>query len=234
MAKRRSNFSFGYLILSVLIAGVLWGVAHGRSDRETQLDVPIVFHEIPEELVITQRNANAVNVRIRGTAAALRNLSSTDLDYAVDVSGAQVGSAVYEVDVFPLVDRLPRGADIVARSPSSIEVRFERKGRKSVRIRPDLEGEPAQGFEVTEVAVDPPRVWLAGARGDVLRLGEVVTETVNIGGLQESTEREVRLSLGGGHVWMEESRPVTVRIQVAAIPPPPEKAAEAAGAEDQG
>jgi hypothetical protein len=66
--------------------------------------------------------------------------------------------------------------------------------------------------------VDPPRVWLAGARGDVLRLSEVVTETIEVGGLVETTEREVRLSLGGGHVWMEESRPVTVRIEIKAVP----------------
>jgi YbbR domain-containing protein len=69
-----------------------------------------------------------------------------------------------------------------------------------------------------EVSVEPPRVWLAGARSDVLRLSEVVTETVEVDGLEETEEREVRLSLGGGHVWMEEAKPVTVRIEIEAIP----------------
>ena len=66
--------------------------------------------------------------------------------------------------------------------------------------------------------MEPPRVWLAGARSDVLLLSEVVTETIEVGPLEETTEREVRLSLGGGHVWMEESRPVTVRIEIEVIP----------------
>ena len=45
-----------------------------------------------------------------------------------------------------------------------------------------------------------------------------MTETIDISGLTETTEREVGLSLGGGHVWMEERSPVRVRIQVAARP----------------
>jgi len=121
----------------------------------------------------------------------------------------------------------PRGADVVSRSPATIEVEFERRGRRAVKIRPDLEGEPAAGFEIVEVAVEPARVWLVGARSEVLRLAEVVTETIEVAGLAESVEREVRLSLGGGHVWMEESQPVTVRIEVEASEPAlPEEGAE--------
>ncbi len=99
-----------------------------------------------------------------------------------------------------------------------VEVRFERRGRKSVRVRPDLEGLPAEGYIVTEVVVDPPRVWLVGARSAVLRLSEVGTETVDVTGLAESAEREVKLSLAGDNVWMEDQAPVRLRIAVEALP----------------
>jgi len=80
---------------------------------------------------------------------------------------------------------------------------------------------------VTAVEVDPPRVWLQGARGDVLRLSEVVTETIDVTGLDQPAEREVKLSLGAGRVWKEESGPVKVKLQVDPVPPPaPEPPAE--------
>jgi YbbR domain-containing protein len=161
---------------------------------------------------------------VLGSRAALRNVSVGNMEYAVEVSGGKPGPAVYEVDVSRI--DLPRGARIVSRSPARIDVKFERRGRKSVRVRPDLEGEPAGGFLVAGVEVDPARVWLVGARSEVLRLSEVVTETVEVSGLTESEEREVRLSLGGGHVWMEDNRPVTLRI---AIEPVPEAEAAAEG-----
>jgi hypothetical protein len=86
-----------------------------------------------------------------------------------------------------------------------------------VRVRADVEGDPAPGFLMGEVVVDPPRVWLSGARSEVMRLTEVVTETIEMAGAQSSIDREVRLSLGGGHVWMEETRPVRVKIPIEPV-----------------
>ena len=213
---RTSNLHFGTLLLAIAIALVLWGMAHGASQTERSFDLPVVLQGIPDNLVITDQSADVVNVRLRGTRAALRNISPNNLEYPISVSGSKEGLTVHEVDT-TFID-FPRGVNVVSRSPALLEVKFERAGRRSVKVRPDLEGTPSSRFEIVQVTVDPPRVWLAGARGDVLRLSEVVTETIEVGELVETTEREVRLSLGGGHVWMEESRPVTVRIEIKAVP----------------
>jgi YbbR domain-containing protein len=214
----------GTLLLSFAIASVLWVMAHGTSSIEKGVDVPVVFSGIPDDLVITDQTADVVNIRVRGSRAALRNVGSDEQEYPVDVSGAKPGLLVHEVEA-ALID-VPGGVDVTSRSPAIIEVEFERRGRKAVRVRADLEGEPAEGFEIAAVEVDPPRVWLTGARSDVLRLSEVVTETIDVSGLAAPVEREVKLSLGSDHVWMEENEPVTVRLQLEAI------AGDAAAAED--
>jgi diadenylate cyclase len=214
MPRRGPNLRL--LLLSIVLALVLWSMAHGTASTEESYDIPVVFKGISEQLVITDKSASEVNIRVLGTRAALRNIKVSKLEYPVDVSGGKPGPAVYEVDVSSRLD-LPRGAKIVSRSPSQIKVRFERRGRKSVRVRADLEGEPAAGFRVSGVEVEPPRVWLVGARSTVLRLSEVVTETVDVTGLAESTERDVKLSLGGSHVWMENNQPVRLRIAVEPV-----------------
>jgi YbbR domain-containing protein len=214
----------GTLLLSFAIASVLWVMAHGTSSIEKGVDVPVVFSGIPDDLVITDQTADVVNIRVRGSRAALRNVGSDEQEYPVDVSGAKPGLLVHEVEA-ALID-VPGGVDVTSRSPAIIEVEFERRGRKAVRVRADLEGEPAEGFEIAAVEVDPPRVWLTGARSDVLRLSEVVTETIDVSGLAAPVEREVKLSLGSDHVWREENEPVTVRLQLEAI------AGDAATAED--
>jgi YbbR domain-containing protein len=214
----------GTLLLSFAIASVLWIMAHGTSSIERGVDIPVVFSGIPDNLVITDQTAEAVNIRVLGSRAALRDVGPSEQEYRIDVSGAKPGLLVHEVEA-ALID-VPRGAQITSRSPAVIEVQFERRGRKAVRVRADLEGEPAEGFEITAVEVDPPRVWLTGARSDVLRLSEVVTETIDVSGFAAPVEREVKLSLGSDHVWMEENEPVTVRLQLEAI------AGEAAEAEN--
>jgi YbbR domain-containing protein len=207
----------GTLLLSAAIAMVLWGMAHGTSSIERSVDIPVVFDGVPDSLVITGQSVDAVNVRVLGSRAALRNVSPTKLEYRIDISSAKPGPAIYEVDASNVDQDLPRGARVVSRSPASIEVNFETRGRKSLQVRPDLEGEPAEGFTVALVEIDPPRVWVTGARSHVLRLSEVVTETIELSGAEESIEREVRLSLGD-LVWREEDGGVIVRIEVEPIP----------------
>jgi len=201
--------------LALGISMLLWGIAHGSSSVERGFDIPVSFHDVPEELVITGQSTDRINIRVRGSRAALRNVAPNKLEYVVDVSGAKPGVSAYEVDVSRF--DLPRGANVVSRSPATLEVDLERRGRRSVRIRADIEGEPAPGFLLGDVQVDPPRVWLTGARSEVMRLSEVVTETIEVAGLSQSVERAVRLSLGGGHVWMEHSEPVRVRIPIEPV-----------------
>ena len=43
---------FGLLLLSATIAMVLWGMAHGTSDIERSLDIPVIFQGVPENVVV--------------------------------------------------------------------------------------------------------------------------------------------------------------------------------------
>lgn len=229
MAARRAS-NVWLALLALVIATFLWFLAHGASEIERGYDIPVVFNDVPDRLVITDQSADVVNVQLQGTRSAHRQFFSTKVEYPIEIAGGKPGPAVYEVDVSRI--ELPRRARIVSRSPAAIEVQFERRARKSVKIRPDLEGEPAEGYALGEIEVDPPRVWLAGARSAVLRLSEVVTETIDVAGVTEPVEREARLSLGSEHVWMEENRPVTVRVHVEPLVPPEEQE-ELDGEEEQ-
>jgi YbbR domain-containing protein len=211
-------YQIRYGLLALAIAAVLWGMSHGRSKIELGFDIPVAFVGMPDELVITRKSTEEINIRVLGPRAALRDIATKDMEYPVNLEGAKPGKAVYLVEETMLV--MPQGARILSRSPATIELEFERRGRKSVRITADLEGEPAEGFVFTEVEIDPPRVWLEGARSKVLRLSEVMTETIDVAGLSETLEREVRLLLGVEHVWVEEDKPVKLHIRVDPIPEP--------------
>ncbi len=216
---RRLFANWSYKLLALAIAAFLWAVAHGESPIERGFDIPVVLRDVPGELVAVGQSADVVNVRVMGTRAALRNLSPGELEYRVSAAGAKPGPADYEVD--PSRIELPRGARIVSRSPSDIEVRFEKRASRAVRVRPDIAGEPAQGFQVAGVDVEPRRVQITGARSEVLRISEVVTETIDLTDASAPLEREVRLSLGGGRVWLEKPGPVKVRVRIEPRPAPP-------------
>ena len=213
-----------YKVVALLAALLLWGVSHTTSSIERGFDIPVLPENVPGDLVVTDRSSDAVNVRVRGTRAALQRLTVAELDYRVDLSGARAGATQHEVDLSRL--DLPRGAQIVSRSPASLEITLERKSTRAVKVRADIDGEPAPGFVLGEVVVEPARLRIAGARSEVLRLSEVLTETIDVSGANASLERTVRATPGGLHVWLDGADRVAVRIEIGAIPeapPPPER-----------
>jgi len=221
--------NFGYKMLAIVFALFLWVVARGSSSVERGFDVPVVLQGLPSELVVVDQGADMVNLRVSGTRAAQRNLEPERLEYAIDLSGAKPGVAKFEVDLSRFEDRLPRGARIVSRSPAQIELMLESRATRPVRVRPDIEGKPADGFRVASVDADPPRVRITGARAEVLRLSEVATEMVDVGGATGPLEREVHVAPGAGHLWVEDPAPVKVRVDVQPVPPPaPEPAPQKA------
>jgi YbbR domain-containing protein len=215
----RFTANLGYKLLALVIAVFLWGVAHGSSSIERGFDVPVALRGVPADLVITGQSADAVNVRVMGSRAALRNLEPETLEYTLDVSSAKPGVSEFEVDASLL--EFPRGAKIVARSPSRIEIRFEARGTKALRVRPELTGEPAAGYEVTAVEVEPTRLRASGARSELARLVDVATDAIDVSGASASFERDVRVQVGGTHVRLDEATEVKVRVQIAAKPAPP-------------
>jgi len=214
-----------YKVVALLAALLLWGVSHTTSSIERGFDIPVLPENVPDELVVTDGSSDAVNVRVRGARGALQRLAVAELGYSVDLTGARAGTTQHEVDLSRL--DLPRGAQIVSRSPASLEFTLERKSTRAVKVRADIDGEPAPGFVLGEVVVEPARLRIAGARSEVLRLSEVLTETIDVAGANEGLEKKVRAMPGGLHVWLDGDAMVTVRIPIVPIPevapPPPER-----------
>ncbi len=200
------------MLLALAISIFVWGVAQGSTDIRSSFDIPVEIHGVEESLVVTDQSADEVNVGVMGSRAALNNLDSSRLTYEIDVSKVKPGVAEFEVELASI--ELPRRARFVSHSPSRIQIRLERRSRKEVSVVADIEGEPAEGFALAEVRVVPDRVWLAGAKSHVMRVAEVQTEPIDVSNLSESQERQARLILGGGTVWAEEDKPVTVLIVV--------------------
>lgn len=215
-----------YKVVALLAALLLWGVSHSTSSVERGFDIPVVPGNVPQDLVITGQSTDAVNIRVRATNAALRRLSVADLSYPVDLAGARAGNTEREVELAAM--NLPRGAQIVSRSPASLEFTLERRSTRAVKVRADVDGEPESGFVLGKISIEPPRLRISGARSEVLRLSEVLTETIDVAGANAPLEKKVRATPGGLHVWMDGENEVTVRIAIMPAPdpaaPPPPKA----------
>ena len=211
------NFHPGYALLSLLLALLLWTIAHSEALLEREYELPVVTTAAPQHLVLVRQNFEQVNIRVRASRALLSNIDERELFYTVDLSSATPGRVQRGVDIGQLESRLPQSAELVSRFPTSIRFDFERKQTRAVRVRPELRGDPAPGFRIGVVYATPARVRLTGARSEILGLRSIATEVVDIDGARESLRRSVLLPLAEQHGWFETYEQVEVRVEILPV-----------------
>jgi YbbR domain-containing protein len=220
-------------LAALALAVVLWAAAQGFRSVEESLDLPISLQAVPGELVVVGQSAREVNLRLRGSRAALRRATKELVRYSVNLDGAQPPEYRHAIsaDALPL----PRGSRVVFRSPSSVTVKLEPRAQKRVPVKADLGGSPPAGYRVDKVVLDPAEVTLEGAGNELRRIRQVLTDRIDLGEMRSSFEQEVRLVLDANHVWRADDRErVRVRVEIVAPVEAPPPAAPPAGGQGGG
>jgi YbbR domain-containing protein len=122
-----------------------------------------------------------------------RSEVSLSIPVALSLQGVQPGTVTFENLAARI--KLPKRIDVTYISPSSLSLELDAKAKRSLKVRPRIKGDPAEGFELVEVRADPPVVAFEGAEKVLERLGEVNTQVLDVSGLEGNVSRPVELSL---------------------------------------
>ena len=165
-------------------------------------------------------------VSIEGAASIVDAI--TNAAVVVDVNNVRESfERNVSVNVFDEQGNVVHGVSIVPAAVAvSIEV-VQAQADKEVAINPSLAGEPAQGYQIVEVILEPTRVRITGPQETVDALEAVATEVIDISGATEDISVSVGLQLPPGLAIVEPtSFRVTIRIIETEIPEeqePPEE-----------
>jgi YbbR domain-containing protein len=179
---------------SLLLALTLWFFVMGEKKAEFSFaDVPVEFINKPPDMVVTKQSPRSVNLRVSGSRSLLATMSSNSLKAVMDLEGAKPGKMVFS-DLSEAV-MLPNGTKITSISPAEVELTIEALTSKRVPVTVDLQGDPASGYVVQGVSVDPPFVEVTVGQIEAAQLQQLLTRPVDISGETKSVAREVPLAL---------------------------------------
>lgn len=139
--------------------------------------------------------------------------ANQNLDYSLPIA-LQQGQVILSPEVVRVV------------VPVNISVPY-----KSVPVRANIIGQPAEDFEVAGTTVNPAVVQIY-APGEILgTINEISTRAVNVGGIRENIKRQIELQLPEGVVLAQPNRvEVTVEVnkkpQTPPVEAPPEPPAQ--------
>jgi YbbR domain-containing protein len=181
----------GLKVVSVVLAIFIWLIVAGEDTVERSLRIPLQFQPFPTDLELVSEPPSGVDVRIRGAAGIVSRTTAGDMAAVLDLAPATAGRRLFQIT--PQHVDVPFGIEVVQVAPATIAMVFERSTTREVPVIPLVEGEPAPGFVVGQIAADPATVEVVGPESAVAKVDEALTETVTIDGAREDVEASVTL-----------------------------------------
>jgi YbbR domain-containing protein len=154
-------------------------------------------------------------VSVRGPASAVNRVVAVRADVVIQPNGLDVDR---DVDLIP-IDALGDRVTPIQVTPATAHVQiavFSNLESRPLPVTPAVSGDPAEGYEITGVTVDPPLVSVEGEADQIVGLTQANTEQIVVSGVTQDIIKDVALSLPDGVLPVGGS--VTVRVTITIRP----------------
>ena len=206
---------FGWKLLSLAIAVLLWILVASEPEFTTLATVRPQYKNFPENLEISSETVGSISLELRGPSGELRGAGDTGTQPAVviDMSGVQPGQRTFTIG--DLNVRLPSGVHLVRARPSEVRFDFELRSERDVPVRVRFTGEGAHGYVVARESVLPNELPIVGPASRVARIGAVFTDPVDVSDAVGSSEFRVNAFVEDPYVRFRTSPQVVVAVTMA-------------------
>jgi YbbR domain-containing protein len=199
-------------LFSLVLATMLWITISSEANSEIGIVIPLEYKNIPSRLEVTGDTTNTVEVRLRGAATLIREISPQDISATVDLGGLRPGEKIVQLSQQNV--RAPFGIEVVRVNPAQVRLNLERTMAKTLPVVVQTLGEPAAGYEIAKMTVTPAVVEVQGPESKVELLESVPTAIVRVSGRNASFSESVDLDLPDPMVRLQLLSPVEVRINI--------------------
>src|SRR5215475_14511094 len=108
--------NFWLKIISVALAFGLWLVVARDPIAEVEMNVPIEFRNVPQNLEIDSASFTEAQVRVRGPGRLIHRLRAADVRAEIDLAAVRPGSRTFDLSSRNV--RVPQDLEVVQIIPS--------------------------------------------------------------------------------------------------------------------
>jgi diadenylate cyclase len=210
---RRLTHNLGWKLGALVLAILLWVATVGEQELVTTHAVPILYRNLPADLLVSSDAVDVVRVELRGPESKLTPASLADLAITLNLSDiAGPGQRTFTLSDADL--HLPPGVRFLRAVPSQLRIGFPRRVFKDVPVDIQIGAQPAAGYRIVSQEVVPPTVRIVGPEGRVSAITGAQTDPIDVHTATTATEIRVNAFLSDAQVWMETPSLVTVRLNI--------------------
>ncbi len=168
-------------LVSLALAVGLWlAVAHDPM-AEVEMNVPIEFQNLPDNLEIDSASFTDAQIRIRGPERLIHRLQPADVVAEINLATVKPGERTFDLTSREV--HAPQELEVVQIIPGQFHLSFDERVTRRVEVRPRVIGSFADGLRVAQVVVDPSTVTVSGPRRRVEALEAAITDPVDASGV---------------------------------------------------
>ncbi len=207
----------GLKALSIALALLVWLSVSGEPIVERSLLVPLELQGIPDQFVLVDAPPATVQVRVRGASGLLSHLEAGDVVVVLDLSVARPGKRFVPLTTDRV--RAPVGVEVTEVVPSTLSLDIEPSVTRSVKVDPQIEGQPAPGFETAAVKCRPESVEVVGPSSFFARHSvRAITEPISVAGAKAAVVETVTLGVSSPGLRLKTPGRATVTIEIQPVP----------------
>jgi YbbR domain-containing protein len=182
--RRYVLHNLGLKLISLVLAVGLWLAVARDPVAEVAIDVPIEFHNIPQNLEISSENVPTAQIRVRGPQRIIHHLQPSDVSAEIELSRLKPGERTFDLTAQQI--HQPSELEVVQIVPSQFHLTFDTRLIRQVPVQPRVIGTFAPGYAIGRVMVDPPNVTISGPKKHVEAVDSAITDPVDVSGVINS------------------------------------------------
>lgn len=180
---------------SLAIAIGLYVYANLSQNAQLQITVPVELRNVPESMIVSSAKLPQIRLLVRGPRSALTVLPEQPVSYPIDVSATGVGKHQIQIDISKI--ELPRGVDILQINPVQFDMTIAPTQQYERPIKPQIKGNPGDGFRVSAVEVQPEKMVIVTAKGALDDRPAINSKPIDIEGRTEDVVVQAELDVEG-------------------------------------
>lgn len=208
--------NLGLKVLALALSALLWFTITGH-EIERRISVPLAYRNVPIPLELTGEQTDRVTVHVRGDDSVVSTLTEGAVRVTVDLQGSQPGANIMPLRTDTVA--APARVEVMQIEPGTVTVMLERAGQVTVPVRPTLEGQPAPGYTMGQITVEPATVTIAGPESRLTGAIGVVTERVVLDGRTSRVVQDVAVGVNDPQLRVNSPRTVRVTVQIDPVRP---------------
>jgi YbbR domain-containing protein len=200
-------------LLSVLLAIALWFAVSGEERIETTINMSLQMSNLQPNLMVTSELPPAIQVRVIGPRSIVNSLSQTRLSETLDLNNYKSGRHTFYLG--PNSFAFPRGVQVIRVQPNPISLTLSTTLNRTLPIKPVLENNPPEGYEVISAKARPSEVMVKGPNSEIAELNYIPTLPIDLSHLTENTIIATDLDFKNLHLSLTEPIPIMADIQIS-------------------